>query len=590
MMLRVRRLTIFMLAVATVLFAMLEVRLFQLQVIGTRAAEESLPYRLHQVTEQRERGRILDRRGGVVAATRTGFDVYAWSPDVSKANQVRLAQELEQRTGVDAASVLRKLDARRWPRLAEGILDPSVARELELLGERAPFRAMQLSPRYVRVYPRGDLYAPLVGYVNHEHRGVFGLEEYLDRLLRPSEGHYVVRRDNRQQARVEPDFESEPAQPGSTVHLTLDPLVQRAAESALDRQRDAFGGNWSQALVLDPQSGELLAVAQRPSGHAGRPESSAALQELGSRCLATQELYAPGSTFKAIMMALVLEHLNLDLQGRIDCGNRAWSFGRRVLHDTHSNGRLTPAEILIESSNIGMARLVLRLSPEEARRGDPSFQFFLDYIHQMGLGAKALGFGGEQEGLVPSLSGFSRNYTLVSLAMGHEIAVTTLQMAAAAATLVNGGIWRQPHLVLGWERSGQWCDFPVRERRVLRPRSSQIVRDMLRRVVEEGSIQKHRPRGYSVGGKTGTPEKEKDRSVISPSFFCFAPVEDPQVLVLMVSDGPRDSATARYAAQLVAPFALELLRDVLRLRKVAPDRPEELEMEHSTPSVAWLGR
>jgi cell division protein FtsI/penicillin-binding protein 2 len=584
---RARRLTIFVLAVATVLLALLQLRLFQIQVLQQRPVSESLAYRWYDVKEQRERGMVLDRRGGVLACSITGVNVFAWSPDV--ADRVELAEELSQRTGVDPADVVRRLDNNRWARLVGGVMDPVAVEELRALRRRPGYRALWLEPTFQRVYPRVGLFAPLLGYVDQARNGVFGVESLVDPLLIPAAGMRTVRKDNLQRELSDPRWLHLPPSPGASVALTLDPLLQKAAEEALDDVLAGQGGRWAQALIVNVPSGELLAVAQRPAPpRSGRPRTEEELNSAPQRLLAAQDLYLPGSTFKPLMLALALENQAVNTDERIHCNHGLAYFGRRALHDTHGgSGALTPAEILVRSSNIGMAKMTLRMVSEDVKKGSAEFERFLDYFEALGLTQKMTGLPREQVGLVPALKTFSKNYTLVSLAMGHEIGVTALQMATACTALIRGGLWRPLQVVLGaGDSQGNWYGLENPQRRVVSEQTSQIVRNMMRRVVEEGSVARHRPRGYSVGGKTGTPEKEQDRSKISPSFVCFAPAEEPELLLLMIVDEPE---RGRYASEIVAPYALRLLERVLRLCQIPPDRPEELD-QVAASSVGSLFR
>ena len=583
---RARRLAIFVLAASSALLIGLELRLFWLQVLHTKEPADCLAYRAHEVKEVRERGPIVDRRGGVLACTLTQYDVYAWADDVR--DKRALAQELARSVGANPETVAHQLRTASWPRLASDVLDPTMVQDLKRLRTQAPYRAVWLEPDSRRFYPRGSLFAPLLGFVNHEHVGVCGLEQLVDEELLPAEGVRVVRRDNRQTELMDPDLSERPARPGATVHLTLDPLVQELAETAVQDVLDEFGGNWAQAIVMDPRTAELLAVAQRPApARSGRPESGKELKDVAAQCMATQQMYAPGSTFKPLMLALAMEHGLVHPDELIPCDHGRHYFGRRRIRDIlGGHGELTPAQILVKSSNIGIAKIVLRLVDETAGRADPQFVPILEYLTGLGFGQVALGMPGEQTGLVPPLRRFTRNYTLVSLAMGHEIAVTAVQMAAAAAVLANGGIWQKPRLIRGRQTAADWWPAPRVTRPVLSSATVETIREMLGRVIEEGSAARHRPRGYSVGGKTGTPEKEKDRSKISPTFFGFAPLHDPKLLVLMVVDEP---TKGRYASEIIAPTALTLLGNTLRTLDVPPDRPHELDGS-PTPSAPLARR
>lgn len=589
---RARRLTIFVLAAAGMFLVVLEGRLFYLQLMPP-SGPLPLPYRLHRVVEQGVRGPILDRRGGTIAETLTCYDLFAWAPEIRAAGTVHeVAHQLAMLTACSSQELEEKLQTQDWPLLARRILDLSVVEAVQDLMRTPSYRPLHLEPRYERVYsPTALHFSPLVGYVDgQEHEGTAGLEQEFHRWLAPTSGWRSEYRDNRQRPWLELDAPGDPARFGGSIHLTLDPLLQELALQAVDEIVGEFGGNWAQAIVMDPRGGELLAMAQWPRpAQAGRPRTSAEVSSLAQRTLATQEMYTPGSTFKPLMMGQLLDHAKVTPGELVPCHSGVFYFGGRRLKDIRGgHEELTPTEILIHSSNIGIAQLVLRMLPlERPAKGDPAFGVYQDYLSAMGFGAVALGLPGEQKGLVPRLADFTWNYTAVSLAMGHEIAVTSVQMASAAAAVINGGIWREPRLVRGLESAdGRWLDPPPAERRVLAPSSSRALRHMLMQVADEGTFAQHRPVGYSVGAKTGTPEKDHDRSKITPSCWAFAPADEPEVLVLMVLDEP---GHGRYSSQIVAPSTLRLLGEVLRRRRVVPDRQDERELAR-TPSLAVLSR
>jgi len=223
----------------------------------------------------------------------------------------------------------------------------------------------------------------------------------------------------------------------------------------------------------------------------------------------------------------------------------------------------------VKSSNIGMAKLLCRLVEGSPPKGSPQYLPIIEYLHGLGFGRPVFGLPREQRGKVTGLESFDRNYSLVSLSFGHEISVTAFQMAQAIALLIGDGTHRPLRFVRG-DRASLPAARPIQ---LLSPDVTRDVRRMMRAVVEEGATRKLRPRGYSMGGKTGTAEKDRDRSKNTMSFFCFAPVEKPVVAVLAVVDEPKKH---RFASEVAAPVASKILSEALKSMEVPPDREWEI--------------
>jgi cell division protein FtsI (penicillin-binding protein 3) len=362
---------------------------------------------------------------------------------------------------------------------------------------------------------------------------------------------------------IDPELGAEPPRDGLDVELTIEPVAQALVESYLDAAVAEFEPDWAQVIVLEPQSGDVVALGQRPAPRSPQPASPKTLPL--HECMPLERTYPPGSSFKPLMLGLVFDRGLATPDTVVDCDHGACSFGRRVIHDVHPKGDLTAAEILVESSNIGMAKLVLKLVPDDAKKGDPAFGVVLDHFKGLGLSATRYGFPGETGALVPRLRSMSRNFSLASLSFGQEISVTLVQMASATAALANGGTWRPVRFV----RS------PAVDpgRRVFSPRTAAELRGMLQRVVEEGGAKRWKPAGWSVGGKTGTAEDERNQKKPVSSYWCFGPVHDPRFLVLAVLYHPKHG---RFAADNAAKVAAPLLGELLGRFEVPRDRPEEL--------------
>ncbi len=568
---RARHLAVFLLALATILLVSLEGRLFYLQVVKACEPGDTIPYRTQADRREGMRGELLDRRGGCLARTVEAVDVFAWSPDVSRPKAV--ADILFELTGADPFEIRDKLASERWPRLVEDVRDPQVIRSLREIGGRWPCKGLRVQPRYHRVYPQGERYAPLLGFVDAEGVGRSGLEAHFEDRLQPISREEQVRRDGRGRLLGGRQIDSSRETGRAAIHLTVEPVLQEAAELAMDSVMAEFRPRWCQALVMDPWNGDLLAMAQRPAPRVGRPESGQDWD--GHRILAVEEAYLPGSTLKPHMVGYALQRGVISAADSFHCGNGVSYFGKRRLSDIHGGyGDLSIEQILVHSSNIGMAKIACRLVTPGVTKGSAEFQPILDYYRALGFGQRLWGMTGESAGLMTPRSRFRREYSLVSLSFGHAINVTAVQMIGSTAAFANGGYWVRPRLALSAHHAdGHVEEFPVDGYPLLEESVARDVSSMLAQVVEQGETERHRPRGYSMGGKTGTPEKEENRSLISPSFFCYGPVQHPRAIVLVVVDEPK---SGRYASGIAAPSAARLLGTTLRFLQVPPDRPEEL--------------
>jgi cell division protein FtsI (penicillin-binding protein 3) len=604
---RARYRSVYLVAFACLMLGLAEVRLFQLQVVDARDPERSSIYRQVRLDESERRGEVRDARGGLLATSVREVDLRAWSSGLVRTKDVdrraQLAAKLAELTGADPKRTLGKLEKEKWTLLAAGVRDPTVIAALRDLTQTPGFKALTLETRYVRDYPRGPMFAPLVGWVSWQQdrrshddplwepdgvvRGVSGVEALCDTALTPTKGARLVERDGLQRELLDPDLDTTPARAGRAVELTVDPLAQTIAETSIDEAVAEFEPDWAQLLVLRPATSEVLAIAQRPTAPQPRPSSGDATELAGHLFLPVHRVYPPGSSFKPFMLGLVLENGAATPDTAVDCENgHAW-FGHRLVHDVHPKGELTATEVLVHSSNIGMAKLVRLLVPESAHKGDLAFQPILDHVHRLGFGGRIAHFPAEEPGLLPSRKGMQRDQALVSLAFGQEIAVTSLQMAAACCSIANGGTWRPPRFVHAVEGDdGSMVEVAsdvTKERRVFSPAVAATVTEMMRRVVEDGGTKKWRPAGWSMAGKTGTAQNEQHHEITIASYWCFAPVEKPQFLVLVVLNAPKHG---RFAADNAGKVAGAAIGRLLERFDVPRDRPDEVATSLDSNSSA----
>jgi cell division protein FtsI (penicillin-binding protein 3) len=490
------------------------------------------------------RGAILDRNGAELAVGKEERTVYAtpYMLDDPKTAARRLAAVLrvkyrpllkslsDRESGF--AYVARKADPRRADRTAA----------LDLPG-------VGTYPEEKRTYPMRTVATQVVGVVGVDNTGLSGIEYLYDRELSGLAGSEVVVRDPAgRDLRV---VKAAEPRPGVPVRLTIDQAIQFTAEQVLATTVRQYRARAATAIVENPQTGEIYAMANVPLVDGNR-FAAASNEDLRNRAVTTN--YEPGSTFKSITVAGALQ------EGVV----RPWTrflvpsslrVADRVINEahTHPTQSFTVRRIIAESSNVGAVKLGQRLGPERLLR----------WIKAFGFGERTdVGLPAEEVGTVPPLRRWSGS-TIGNVPMGQGVAVTPMQMAAAYSTLANGGVWVQPRLVL---QVGDEKMPPPRTRRVVSQKTARQVAAMLSDAVSVGTGTNARIPGYVVAGKTGTAQKaipggySKTRFVAS--FVGFVPARKPKLVVLVVVDEPSvhyGGVVAAPAFEKIASFALQHL-------------------------------
>ncbi|MHC4942504.1 MAG: peptidoglycan D,D-transpeptidase FtsI family protein [Planctomycetota bacterium] len=554
------------------LFLGLGVSIFVIQVLKPgdyqRRADN---YKFKPVTVPVPRGAIFDHRGELLAASIPAVDIWAFTkyldkPWTRKNEGQETAEILAKLLDMDFKEIQAQLSRDGYHVVKRKIFDPDILIRLQELKQDRHLRGIDLLKTYCRYYPHEELMGHTLGFVNHEDRGVCGVEQLQDAWLQGQPGSRTFMRDGVQNEIYSPDEKLEQGVPGGDVYLTIDATVQFFAELELTRINHLYNPKWAAAVVMEPATGRILAAASLPSLD---PTDPARTPEEGSESHWMNRVfkaeYTPGSTFKPLVMAMALQRDAIGLHEEFDCEGGAWRIRGRRVTDVHVNYRiLEPAGILIKSSNIGMSKVALRLVPEDTPKGSEAFRPIRDTLSLLGFG-KCPGIFPEHcesPGKVTPLEKWTRAYTLVSLSFGNEIAVTPVQMAAAFCALANGGMYVPPRLIDRLEApDGSRINPPgAPAYRIFSEEVSRTVIEMLVRVVEEGSGKRCRIPGIQVAGKTGTAEKLPARTEVTSSFIAFAPADRPAMLTLVVVDEPQGK---HYASQVAAPHVKAILEKSL---------------------------
>jgi cell division protein FtsI (penicillin-binding protein 3) len=529
---------------------------------GEEYARRAMKQHFTEVMIPAARGRLLDRQGRPLAVSYHARTVAADPQEIEDAGAfaTRVAFLLgEPHAAEGFAALLRakKEEGKRFVYLRRRV-DRDVAARVEEAG--IPGVVVREEPR--REYPHGRAGAAVLGVVGADAdgrvSGLTGLERIFDTRLRGTDGiSFVLRSGRHESLHLFPERDRD-AVPGKDLPLTIDITLQEIVERALDGLEQRHRPRAACAIVLDPFTGEVLALGNRPAFDPGD------FPGIDPQCLrihAVQDAFEPGSTVKPLIVARALARGAVRPGQLFDCGPGVRYFGGRRLEDVKPNHTIDLEHVLIKSSNIGMAQVGQALGCDEAH----SLLVALGFGRKTGIEAT-----GEQAGKVTERKKWHPDYTLVSVSMGHELLVTPIQLAAAHCALLNGGRLVRPTLLRGRSPEAP-PDLPFD------PSALAFVRRAMEEVVEEGTGKRALVNGFRIGGKTGTAEKypEGSRRYVS-SFVGFAPAHDPRLLVLVLADEPQAVDGIRpYGGVVAAPVAGEIFRRAIPLLEqiLAPSEP-----------------
>ena len=551
-------------------FLGLVVRLVVLQVVRhdelLRLAEKQ---HSKTITLTPKRGSIVDRHGQPLAVSSAAESLYALPGRISE--PARLVLSLAPILNEPAAEIEKRLTSDRpfvWVRRK---LPPPVAQAVRDLGE--PGLGLVKEP--LRLYPNRELAAHLLGFEGADGHGLEGIELAWDSHLAGQPGLALVGRDALGREVGGTPTVLKPSVPGQGLRLTLDVTVQYLTEREIDAAWRRTRSKSALAVVLDPRTGELLALAVRPMFN---PNTYASATNDERRNRAITDPFEPGSTFKAILAAAALEEGVVRPEDRLYAEQGAITVANTVIHDWKRYGWLTFSEVLQHSSNIGAIKTGLALGKER----------FARYIASFGFGSfTGLGLPGESRGRARPPARWS-GLSLASMSIGQEVSVTAIQLVSAFAAVANGGRLLRPQVVQAVldPDGGEVQHFNSHLiRQVISPDTAGTLTSILTRVVGEGTGRQAAIDGYPVAGKTGTAQKldpltrRYSRGASVLSFVGFAPAEDPRFVMLVLLDEPK---TARWGSEAAAPVFAAVGSQLLRYLNVPP--------QHAPPVQIVRGR
>ncbi|MFB5266206.1 stage V sporulation protein D [Paenibacillus enshidis] len=546
-----------------VLFAALVVRLAYVQLgQGAELSARAEDSWRRNITFAAKRGEIVDRQGVALTYNVTTPTVIAIPVQIKEPEQT--AQKLASVLGMSEAEIYKLITKRTSSQIIKPggrkitMEKAQQIRDLELPG-------IVVTEDNRRYYPFGDLAAHILGFTGIDNQGLTGVEKRHDELLKGMDGSIAYLSDAG--GRLMPGSAEKYMEPkdGLNLQLTIDKSVQSIMERELDQAMAKFQANSALAIAMNPKTGEILAMASRPSFEPALYQQYA--PEIYNRNLPIWMTYEPGSTFKIITLAAALEEKKVDLKnerffdpGHVEVGGarlRCWKKG--------GHGSQTFLEVVENSCNPGFVLLGQRLGKDK----------LFDYIRNFGFGSKTgIDLSGEENGILfkPSQVG---PVELATTAFGQGVSVTPIQQVTAVSAAINGGYLYKPYVAKAWiqPETGKVLEKkePQLVRRVISEETSRQVREALESVVAKGTGRPAFIEGYRVGGKTGTAQKVINGRYSSTehivSFIGFAPADDPQIVVYTAVDNPQG---IQFGGVVAAPIVQNILEDALIAMKVPP--------------------
>lgn len=497
-----------------------------------------------------KRGDIFDRNGNPLALSAEGLNVYA-VPERIK-DKKRVAKSLASQLNLDESLLLERISSKRSFVMIQQKANPLALRKLQEMS----LEGIGFIPSSKRYYPRHSLAAQVIGYVGVDEVGLTGIEFSHDSQLCGKPGWLVVQRDARGKPYNTLEYPLRQQTNGCHIRLTIDAEFQEIVEEALRRSVEKSKAKNGCVAALDPYTGEILALANYPCVDLN---SSRNFRKGDFLNLATNLPFEPGSTFKTFIASALLAGGHVSLEDSVFCENGVYTLPKRTIRDVHPYGYLSVKEVIAKSSNIGMSKLIRKISDKELYRR----------LRAFGFGAyTGETFSGEDRGRLAVPSRWERT-TKTSLAIGYGILTTPLQMVMAYASLANGGTLYEPALVaeICDDRGHLHYSFEPRKiRRVLPENVTREITRSLIAVVDSGTGTAAVVPGFKVAGKTGTsmkadPESGYGGNGYISSFGGFFPATDPQIAIVIVINEP--GYEHRWGGSCAAPVFGEIIRNTL---------------------------
>lgn len=566
--------TRYMLIVAVFIFwiAAIGVRLVHLQVNQYEwLREQALDQRSYEHKSKMLRGTIFDRSERALAMSIKVKSLYADPSEitdiVTTAERISYVLDLDKKKLIKEIRqnkeknrrfmwIARKLDKDDFQKVNKTLIDSDLKKY-----DLPKFAGLHWKEEQKRSYPYKTLAAHIVGFTNSEHKGRAGIEMSQEKILK---GEIISKlRERDRLGRVYEEVK-EQQEPPKDVVLTISNSIQYKTEEALAKGAKLTNSRSGKAIVLDPKTGEILAMANYPTFD---PNEYRKLESAMWKNRVIQDNYSPGSIFKLVTYGAALEENLIQPENQIDCGNGTITVAGHTFTDSHSVGKVSYVKAFAKSSNVGAIKTGLKVGENT----------FYKYAREFGFGQKTgIDLPAEASGILRSPKNWNGD-SLASMSIGYEIGVTALQSAVAFATIANDGVRVQPHIVKEIRQSdGKLVSTnEPKAERIVSEETARSLREMMREVVLDGTAKKAKLKGYTSAGKTGTawkydPKiKAVNRNKYVSSFIGFAPADNPKVVIAVVMDEPKSGG--RSGGHVAAPVFKEIAEQILPELNVTPD-------------------
>jgi len=516
-----------------------------------------------------KRGSILDRNGNVLAQSASADTVVLRPQKITDPDLV--ADTLSSVLGMDRQEIYDKAtDTSKY----EIWVKRQITRQQSSLIEQADLDGVAFTSDIKRYYPNNELATQVLGITTVDGEGLTGIEKEYDKYLKGKQGRIIAETDkygteivNGNELYIEPVD-------GYNVVLTIDSVIQSYLEKACTEAFTNTNASSVQGIVMQPDTGQILGMANIQGYDLNDPpRSDAALLEELSRNKTTTDIYEPGSTFKILTLAAGLDSGAVTMDSTFECSGSYTVDGEKIkCWSANAHGHQSIYNAAQNSCNPAFMQMGLSMGTD----------VLYDYLEAFGLGEKTgIDYPSDQAGILINEK-YVKNVDLARISFGQSVAVTPLQLSTAVSAAINGGYLYEPYLALRLEDSeGNVIDAfePTMKRQVISEETSANVRSILRSVVDEGSGRNAQIEGYSVGGKTGTAQKYVDGKIadglVIGSFIGFAPVEDPEFVVLILVDEPKTDVT--YGSVVAAPYVKQVLEQTLKYANIPLSNIVDLE-------------
>ena len=559
-----RRLTIIA-AIMGLGFIAVIARLAHLQLFKGEALAMKAEKQHQQVIDlDGERGIIYDRAMREVAVNLDMASVYGVPNSIE--DPMNVAKKIASDLDINSTTITTKLDSNRHFVWLRRRMQPEVVKKIEAMN----IKGIGFMPETKRFYPKKELIGHILGFTDVDNHGIEGIEKYYEGLLAGKRGAILLERDARRRT-VLSNTLLDPLR-GNDLTLTIDEVIQYIMEKELASAVDEHHAEDGVGIVMNPYSGEILAMSVYPRFNPNAPGNYTSDRW---RNRAITDIYEPGSTFKIVVASGILEEGLISPNEIVHDGSGSMIYGGSAIHDPHPIGHpITFKEVIAHSSNVGTAKLGIRLGREKLYK----------YAKAFGFGQKTgIDLPGEVNGIIKPPSTWSGR-SLVTISIGQEIGLTPIQLITAISSIANGGWLVKPHIVSEIkDTNGNVKEIrPEIVRRVISESTSQKMVDILKEVVSSrGTGNLAAVNGFSTAGKTGTAQKidpdtgKYSKTRFISSFAGFVPAESPEIAILVIIDEPKGVA---WGGSVAAPVFKRVAEQTLQYLHVEPEEREQVKI------------